>query len=381
MKPVKWQQVSKILIFCLLLTAAFFYRDSLAEIFQGIRQAEPAAVLMSAMLSMAAYFVEGMTIACMAGAVIPSGFYERDLPLRPRPQACAVQDPVRAEALHENAGQKERQAGPLSIRQGIRITFLCEFYRMITLGNGSGFAEIHYLHKNGMGAGSAAVLTMIQYMLKRTAVMVLGIFGFGVLYGNGDAGEICREYALFMTAGCLGTAGVIAVFTALSLSSRIASWTVRLLDLLSRKLPSWEKRFAKWKEQIRLLNRSGKAVLRQKRRILCALFLQSVKMLLFYSIPASLLFGDIRLPFAESILLMAMAYLLSGIIPAPSGAGALEFVFLLFFSRFTDSAGALSAVLLFRFATWVLPFGIGAGIMAREQKRDPAGSGRPQENL
>ena len=57
MKPVKWQRVSKILIFCLLLAAAFFYRDSLAEIFQGIRQAEPAAVLMSAMLSMAAYFV------------------------------------------------------------------------------------------------------------------------------------------------------------------------------------------------------------------------------------------------------------------------------------------------------------------------------------
>ena len=150
MKPVKWQRVSKILIFCLLLAAAFFYRDSLAEIFQGIRQAEPAAVLMSAMLSMAAYFVEGMTIACMAGAVIPSGFCERDSPLRPQSQACAVQYPVRAEALDENAGQKEGQAGPLSIRQGIRITFLCEFYRMITLGNGSGFAEIHYLHKNGM---------------------------------------------------------------------------------------------------------------------------------------------------------------------------------------------------------------------------------------
>ena len=119
MKPVKWQRVSKILIFCLLLAAAFFYRDSLAEIFQGIRQAEPAAVLMSAMLSMAAYFVE------------------RDSPLRPQSQARTVQDPVRAEALDENAGQKEGQAGSLSIRQGIRITFLCEFYRMITLGNGS----------------------------------------------------------------------------------------------------------------------------------------------------------------------------------------------------------------------------------------------------
>lgn len=371
-KATKWQQASRILLLCLVLAAAVFYRDSLTEIFREIRQAEPAAVFISILLSIAAYLVEGLTISCMAGAMIPSSF------ILPPSEKLPAADPA---GRPDAEAPRQQNCGRLPVGQGIRITFLCEFYRMVTLGNGSGVAEIHYLHKSGIEAGSAAVLTMIQYMLKRTAVMVLGIFGFAVLYGNGDAGEICREYALFMTAGCLGTAGVIAVFTALSLSSRIASWTVRLLDLLSRKLPSWEKRFAKWKEQIRLLNRSGKAVLRQKRRILCALFLQSVKMLLFYSIPASLLFGNIRLPFAESILLMAMAYLLSGIIPAPSGAGALEFVFLLFFSRFTDSAGALSAVLLFRFATWVVPFGIGAGIMAREQKRAPAGGGRPQENL
>lgn len=378
MKPVKWQRVSKILICCLLLTAAFFYRDSLAEIFQGIRQAEPAAVLMSAMLSMAAYFVEGMTIACMAGAVIPSGFCERDLPLPPRRRKCTVH-PARAEALHENAGQKEGQAGPLSVRQGIRITFLCEFYRMITLGNGSGFAEIHYLHKNGMEAGSAAVLTMIQYMLKRTAVMLLGTFGFAVLWREGDTRAVCREYALFMAAGCGVTAGVILVFTALALSDRIASWAERLLEMLTRKLPSWEKRFSKWKEQIRLLNRSGKDFLNQKRRSLCALALQTVKMLFFYSIPASLLFGKTGISFAESILLMAVAYMLSGIIPAPSGAGALEFVFLLFFSRFTDSGRALSVILLFRFATWVLPFGIGGGLMAagrwKEAKDNPIQNG------
>lgn len=371
-KATKWQQASRILLLCLVLAAAVFYRDSLTEIFREIRQADPAAVFISILLAMAAYLVEGLTIACMAGAVTPSSF------ILPPSEKLPAADPA---GRPDAAVPRQQNCGRFPVGQGIRITFLCEFYRMVTLGNGSGVAEIHYLHKSGIEAGSAAVLTMIQYMLKRTAVMVLGIFGFAVLYGNGDAGEICREYALFMTAGCLGTAGVIAVFTALSLSSRIASWTVRLLDLLSRKLPSWEKRFAKWKGQIRLLNRSGKEVLRQKRRILCALFLQSVKMLLFYSIPASLLSGNIRLPFAESTLLMAMAYLLSGIIPAPSGAGALEFVFLLFFSRFTDSAGALSAVLLFRFATWVLPFGIGAGIMVREQKRAPAGGGRPQENL
>ena len=93
-------------------------------------------------------------------------------------------------------------------------------------------------------------------------------------------------------------------------------------------------------------------------------------MLLFYSIPASLLFGTTGISFAESILLMAVAYMLSGIIPAPSGAGALEFVFLLFFSHFKDSGRALSVILLFRFATWVLPFGIGGGLMAAGRRKE-----------
>lgn len=344
------------MIFCLLLTAAFFYRDSLAEIFRGIRQAKPAAVLVSVLLSMAAYFVEGMIIACMAGAVIPSGFYGGHF--------------RQSGSFHENAGQSGEHPGPVSVRQGVRITFICEFYRMITLGNGSGFAEIHYLHKSGMEAGSAAVLTMIQYMVKRTAVMLLGILGFAVLWGDGDTRTVCREYALFMAAGCAVTAGVIVVFTALALSTRIASWVGQLLNLLPRKLPSWEKRSSKWKEQIRLLNQSGKDFLKQKRRILCTLMLQIMKLLFFYSIPASLLFGRIGISFAETALLMAAAYMLSGIIPAPSGAGALEFVFLLFFSCFTDPGGALSVILIFRFATWVLPFGVGAGLMVLDRKKE-----------
>ena len=54
----------------------------------------------------------------------------------------------------------------------------------------------------------------------------------------------------------------------------------------------------------------------------------------------------------------------------PSGAGALEFVFVLFFSRFTDSGRALPVILLFRFATWVLPFGIGGGLMAAGRRKE-----------
>lgn len=338
MKTTKWHRASKLLILLLLLAAAVFYRDSLYEIFQGILQTEPRSIWISILLSVAAYCMEGTAIACMAGAVIPVlGSTQQNAPVT-------------------------RFVG-FSVKEGISVAFLCEFYRMITLGSGSGFAEIYYLHKSGMETGSATGLTMIQYMLKRTAVMLLGIFGFYVLYASGSGRELCRKYAGFMGVGCVVTIGVIAVFMGLALSEKISAWTGRLLDWLSRKLPSWAERFVKWKEQAMLLHQAGEIFMRQKRRTLCALLLQCGKMLIFYTIPAILLYGNISLNIGESILLMAAAYMLSGVIPAPSGVGALEFVFLLFFTGFVEEGMAMPAILLFRFATWVLPFAVGGVVL------------------
>lgn len=381
-KTTKWQRASKVLLLCLVLAAAVFYRDSLTEIYQGIRQTQISSILISIGLSMAAYLMEGMTITCMAGAVIPV----------------------------------------FSVKKGTAIAYLCEFYRMITLGNGSGFMEIHYLHKSGLETGSAAGLTMLQYMLKRTAVMVLGILGFGVLYGSGRGREICREYAGFMAAGMAVTVGVIAVFAGLAVSEKISGRVCLFLDWLAgktavwegrremrnvrfreegteegnrttwgegaeegnrttwgegdekRKTSSWEERFLKWKEQAGLLNQAGKLFFGKRRRALRALLFQMGKMLLFYAIPASLLYGKCRLTFGESVLLTAVAYMLAGIIPVPSGAGALEFVFVLFFAGFAEEGTALPAILLFRFATWVLPFAVGGVLIMISGRKNREGT-------
>ena len=60
---------------------------------------------------------------------------------------------------------------------------------------------------------------------------------------------------------------------------------------------------------------------------------------------------------------MTVSYMLAGVIPAPSGIGSLEFVFLLFFNEFTDSSINIPAILLFRFAIWIVPFFVGGFIV------------------
>lgn len=90
---------------------------------EGIRNVTWDELSISIMLSFLGYLLEGLTVSVMMGAVAPGA----------------------------------------KARDGIFIAFVCEFYRLTTLGNGSGIAEIHYLHEKKVEPGSAGYLTFSVY--------------------------------------------------------------------------------------------------------------------------------------------------------------------------------------------------------------------------
>ncbi len=229
-KASRTKRMIKAALLLLLAVSLFVYRDALRDITVGIRDVTWTELSLGVLLAFFGYLLEGLTISVMMGAVSP----------------------------------RER------LWDGIFIAYACEFYRLATLGNGSGIAEIHYLHEKGVEPGSATVLTMIQYIMKRAAIMLLGVAGFVCLSHEEGTGALCREYILFLEAGCLITVMVIAVFLCIALSGRVANAL------------SW----------------------------------------------------------------------------------ALEFVFLLFFTCFTDAKTAVPAILLFRFATWICPAAAGGLLLS-----------------
>lgn len=326
-------------IICIMLGGSLFcYRESLGNILQEIRKSAGPALGVGIVLALTAYTLEGVTVGIMMGMI-----------------------------RHREYPSHSRR------RNGVRIAFLCEFYRMATLGSGAGIAEIHYMRENGIEPGNATALTMIQYMCKRTAVLLLGGMGFILLSRSESTSSLCGEYAVLMGIGCLLSVAVIAVFLCLALSSRIAAGVLWLLGQLSQRFPSWERRIDGWREQILLLGSCGKDILRQKKKMASVLLGQLGKLLLFYSIPMCFLRGETGLRVAEGIFLTAAAYMLSGVIPTPSGAGSLEVIFVLFFSRYTGSDRALSVILLFRFATWILPFAVGGVLLLAERVEERKG--------
>ena len=71
--------------------------------------------------------------------------------------------------------------------------------------------------------------------------------------------------------------------------------------------------------------------------------------------------------FLQCFALTSLSQSLAGVIPTPAGIGSVEAVFTLLFRRLLPEAKALSAVLLYRFTTMLLPCAIGAFFVLGER--------------
>ena len=313
--------ILKWIVLVLLLTVAlYFYRDSLREILQGIRALSVKQLAISCLIAVMFFLTEGFIVYYMAYPI---------------------------ESTYKWI-------------KGIKVAYLCEFYRILTLGSGSGFAAIYYLQKDGVAYAKGTGITMIQFVFKKIAVMLLGVVGFIYLLKQPQTGEVLRGYRGAMVTGCVITMLIAFSMTVITLSKTVKNWLLYAIDWAEKKYPKYCTQMEKWRENLILLNDTGRDLLTHKKRFGVLLALNLVKLAVIYTIPSYILKGVSSLTVIQSTMLMSVAYMLAGVIPAPSGIGSLEFVFLLFFNCFAQESNTVPAILVFRFATWIVPFVIGA---------------------
>lgn len=339
-KKRKYSGIISLLLVGLLLAAALvFYRDSLEDIVSGIQALSFREIVVCCLLAGGFFFMEG---AVMQGVIRLSG---SDYPLG----------------------------------ESIKVAYCCEFYRLITLGSGSGIAQIYYLSKKDIPPAQGTGISMIQFVLKKIAVMLLGVSGFLFLLTSARMGEICNSYGKYMVPGVLITFVIVAVLIAVAASLKVLRFVNWGCDKLSGKFPSLEKTLQKGKEQARLLNDTGKVVFRKRGGFLLVLLKSMGMLLMAYLIPAYMFRGQEFPDFFLNVCLMAVAYMLAGVIPAPSGIGSLEFVFLLLFGFFLPESVTVPAILVFRFVTWIVPFGVGGFIVLLQRMKEVVYN-KPKEN-
>ena len=280
-------------------------RKVLPEILREAARTSPILIGMSCLLSAGYFLTEGKIIQVMTGLNEP----RLNEPLRRQPA--------------------------FTWGKGIACAFYCEFYRVVTLGSGSGIAEIYYLNSYGVQAGTATGMSLVQYIMYKLAVAAYGIAGFLILMAKGES--CVRGYGKLMLLGCLITVLVTAALLFVAIGKRACSVIFTFLK---------KKGKGRWEE-----------------KLLCIILLNILKVSFWYAVPWLFLAGKIPLSLPEIMLLTALIQMLAAVIPVPSGIGSVEYVFTLFFGVYAGSVSAVSAALMYRFATFLFPC-IPGGVLA-----------------
>lgn len=316
---IKW-----LLVIAAICAVCIWNREYIPDIIAQIRQTPAGLLALASLLALAYYFCEGRIISLLA------------VKYNPR----------------------------FSVRSGMAGAFFCEFYRLLTLGSMTAVAEIYFLHTRKIPAAKGTGMCLVQYLIQRLTIAFLGILASVVVLLHYP--KVIREHTGQIILSYLLT---VLVVLGLIFTGTCRQATTRLFCFVERKSPRSPRIMStlfKAKTQADTLQSEVRDLLFRERGKMAKLFAYNlIKMICWFLIPAILLF-DMENPFAvvPQVSLTAMVFVLAGVIPAPGGIGSLEFVFVLLFGEIVAAAEASSVIILFRLLISVLPFLIGAAVVA-----------------
>lgn len=262
-------------------------------------------------------------------------------------------------------GTSEASCCSLSLKEGILCAFYCEFFRLFTLGSGSGVAEIYYLSQHGLEPARGTGLSLIQYIIHKLTITLYGIMALFLCRK-----ELRHSLASCVPAICGGCILALGICLAILLAATWKGLSDRIFFIGQKTVnhlgKGWPEKWNNLEHQVTHLQEEARLLLHEKKRLLHLFLLNLLKFGCLYMIPWITFTPGFISP-GKSWLLCALIYLLAGVIPAPSGYGSTEFLFLLLYSPFTGTGQAGAAAVLLRIVTSIFPALIG-GIVYLLQK-------------
>lgn len=298
-----------------------------------------------------------------------------------------------------------------SYRQGILCSFYYSFYRTLTLGSGTVPAGIHYVSRQGIPAERSLEVFTINYIIQRITICLYFVTGFLLQWSRMK--ELYQDYTVYIILGVLVTIIVASALIVVCVCEplhrvafRGAKACVRKYeqkhtgedgitektvtepatagtDTMNRKEtenggteePGLRKRLRgrkklntgklmeiieEWENKAAIIRREAKLLLTSMRLLVEVLLFTAGKLTMWYIIPVFVYGTTKPAEIALVITVAAMSSALASVIPTPGGVGAVEAVFCLLFTPIVGKVSAVSGMLIYRLATFLLPvvFGI-----------------------
>lgn len=310
--------ILNILLFVVMIGVIIFViRDSLSDIFTELGRTSLPVLLGVTGLALLSQVIEGYTIKNIAGEFNPD----------------------------------------FTVRDGFFASAYATFYRVVTFGTGSIVSEVIYYHKKDLryseGTGTSA-LRMVTYKI---ALMIWALF-FLVVKSNAIQAHIANGIFLVL-AGILVTLLIISALLVLSLNINAQ---VLLVIICNRLFKSQKLRniVDQVNNQVYYLRGAIKTFIQDRNAVLRVFCSNMAKLVVWYSLPFFILVKDYPdIDLWLTVALISFTVIIGGILPAPGGIGGFEFVYVLLFRHVVGKVDAVSSLLLYRYATYLLPFLIG----------------------
>lgn len=242
-------------------------------------------------------------------------------------------------------------------REAVYCAFYCSFYRLSTLGSGTGVAAIVYLGKKNVGYSEATGLYMIQYVFHKVGIALFsGIF---FLANWAVMAENYRDYTVYLLLAYLLTALIAAGLILFAVSEKFH----RLLLAIVRhfnKSGRFDGPLKSLEKSCTIMEKTTSELMKDVKTLLAMLAKTLIKLCFWYAIPFLILFGGREISLLSSFSITSLAVMTAAVIPTPAGIGAVELIMTNLFGVLVDFHKAAAVTVLYRVATFIFPFLVGA---------------------
>lgn len=239
------------------------------------------------------------------------------------------------------------------------MTYFVSFYRVSTLGSGTIVASTLFMKHCGIQPSKALGLYSIDYAIHKMSICVMAVALF--LANREYMLGVFGKYSSYVVLGVIATILItmaIVLFACWPPFHRFLRWLLEKADAL------FKGRFAKQidslSEQTAMMEDATRVVLKKPWLIVVVMLLDICKFACWFAIPYIVCHNLCDMNIVTSIGITAMSVMLAAVIPMPGGIGSSELVMTAIYSGLVGSAAAGAMALLYRFATFMFPFIIGA---------------------
>lgn len=263
------------------------------------------------------------------------------------------------------------QLPAFSFRQAVEVTFLGVFVNVATFSAGIVPIQSWYLYRHGLAAGRGAGTMTLEYTFHKSAILIYATVML-LLQGRWLAGQ-GAGLARWLLLGYGVCALIITGLLLLCAWERVQRLACLGLDRLPNTGP-WRERKLRWKADLVDLYSQSRRLLFDRARLCRVLAWNSLKLFCLYlTLYLSLrMVGATALSLWRVQLLGGLMHIIVSALPNVAGMGPAELSFWLIFSRYMEYGQLSSALILYRTATFFVPFALSAVLFPIIQRRTAA---------